>query len=81
MEEISIARTIFLNAGLQEAIKRGAPAYTYNNKNIVGIAAFKGHLGIWFHQGSFLSDPNKVFVAGSETTNLSSIHILNSYRL
>lgn len=53
-------RNIALECGLEEAIKWGMPHYCKDNKNIVGIGAFKNHIGLWFHQGSFLKDPKKV---------------------
>jgi uncharacterized protein YdeI (YjbR/CyaY-like superfamily) len=49
-------RTVFLNSGLKEEIKWGAPTYTLDGKLIAGMAAFKNHYGIWFFQGVFLKD-------------------------
>jgi len=47
---------------LEEHIKWGAPCYTSNGKNIVGLAAFKNHCAIWFHQGSLLEDPENILI-------------------
>ncbi|MBT8321646.1 MAG: YdeI/OmpD-associated family protein, partial [Eudoraea sp.] len=33
------------------------PVYSINNKNVLGIMAFKNHFGIWFFNGVFLTDP------------------------
>ncbi|MBT8384363.1 MAG: DUF1801 domain-containing protein, partial [Bacteroidia bacterium] len=44
-------RDIILSTGLIETIKWGMPTYTLQNKNIVGMSAFKSHCGIWFFQG------------------------------
>ena len=41
---------------LDETIKWGAPVYTLNQKNIVGIGAFKSYVGLWFFQGALLKD-------------------------
>ncbi|ARN77594.1 hypothetical protein BST97_06080 [Nonlabens spongiae] len=41
----------------EEHIKWGAPCFTYNGTNLVGLAGFKNHCAIWFHKGSLLSDP------------------------
>ena len=48
---------------LQEAIKWGAPTYTVNSKNLLGLGAFKQYVGLWFHQGEFVKDEQTVFVA------------------
>jgi len=42
------------------------PTYTLNNKNVVGIGAFKAHCGIWFFQGALLNDPLKVLQNAQE---------------
>ena len=55
-------RNILLETELTETIKWGMPVYTINGKNVVGIGAFKSYVGMWFFQGSFLSDPKKVLI-------------------
>ena len=50
-------REIILKTELEEQLKWGAPVYTINNKNVLGIMAFKNHFGIWFFNGVFLNDP------------------------
>ena len=51
---------------LDETIKWGAPCYTHNGKNIVGLAAFKAYVGLWFHQGALLADPDGVLIDASD---------------
>lgn len=51
---------------LHENIKWGAPVYTLNNKNIVGIGAFKTYVGLWFYQGVFLKDADKKLINAQE---------------
>ena len=65
-EELFLIRSIFLTTELVEEIKWGAPAYTYNKKIVAGFMGFKNHIGIWFHQGVFLSDPAKILVNAQE---------------
>lgn len=60
--ELELLRSILLDTELSETVKWGAPAYTFNKKNVVGLAAFKSYVGIWFHQGVFLSDEAKVLM-------------------
>jgi len=64
--ELTVLRNIFLSAGLDETMKWGTPTYTYNGKNIVGIAGFKSHFAVWFHNGYFLKDPHGVLVNAQE---------------
>ncbi len=51
---------------LEETIKWGAPTYTFNGKNIVGLGAFKSYVGIWFFQGVFLKDESNVLMNAQE---------------
>lgn len=65
-EELSILRAIINSTELIEEVKWGAPAYTLNKKIVLGIGAFKNHMGIWFHQGVFLKDVQKKLVNAQE---------------
>lgn len=55
-------REILLSTELEETIKWGAPVYSLNGKNVVGMGAFKSYVGLWFFQGTFLKDAKKVLV-------------------
>jgi len=57
-----LLRDILLDTQLTETIKWGVPVYTYEEKNIVGLAAFKSYTGLWFFQGALLSDKKKKLV-------------------
>lgn len=59
-DALTTLRTIFHKTELQEAIKWGSPTYTLNGKIVAGIAGFKNHYAIWFHQGVFLKDTHNV---------------------
>ena len=59
-------RALLLECNLEENIKWGAPVYSYNGKNIVGIGAFKSYAGLWFFQGALLKDKSKVLVNAQE---------------
>lgn len=59
-------RSNLLSAGLEETIKWGAPAYTFAGANIVGLVAFKDFVCLWFYQGVFLKDQEKVFYNAQE---------------
>jgi uncharacterized protein YdeI (YjbR/CyaY-like superfamily) len=61
-DELLALRRILLSTALKETIKWGMPCYTHDGKNIVGMAGFKSYFGLWFHQGVFLSDPQKALI-------------------
>lgn len=63
---LEAARRILLDAGLDETVKWGAPAYTLDGRVVVGLGGFKNHCALWFHQGVHLSDPAKKLVNAGE---------------
>ena len=65
-EELKKLRKIMLSTPMEETVKWGAPCYVVNGINVVGIAAFKAYVGLWFHQGSMLSDPHGVLMNAQE---------------
>ncbi|MFT5527506.1 MAG: hypothetical protein ACI9G1_005448 [Pirellulaceae bacterium] len=67
-DELRQLRKILTATGLDEEVKWGAPCYTYNGKNIVGMGSFKSYCGLWFFQGALLSDPHKVLINAQEGT-------------
>lgn len=60
-EQLLTSREILNSFPLVETIKWGAPCYTYNGTNLIGLAGFKNHCAIWFHKGSLLQDNQEVF--------------------
>lgn len=66
--ELKKLRAILSATELAEEIKWGAPCYTYDGKNVVGMAAFKSYFGLWFHQGALLEDDQKVLINAQEGT-------------
>ncbi len=63
---LEILRELMLSTDLQETVKWGMPTYTINNKNVIGISAFKHHFGIWFFNGVFLTDPHQILYNAQE---------------
>jgi len=59
-------REILQKTTLTEEVKWGAPCYTWNGKNVVGIAGFKSYFGLWFHQGALLNDDAGVLINAQE---------------
>ena len=64
--ELNALRKAVLATGLDEEIKWGAPCYTLDGKNIVGVGAFKSYFGLWFHQGALLRDERHVLMNAQE---------------
>ncbi len=60
--QLHALRAQLLQQGLQETIKWGAPTYTLDGQNLIGLAAFKHHAAVWFHQGALLEDPAGVLI-------------------
>jgi uncharacterized protein YdeI (YjbR/CyaY-like superfamily) len=71
---IAQLRAIALKTQLVETLKWGSTVYTIDNKNILGIMAFKNHFGIWFFNGVFLSDPKGVLENAQEGKTKSMRH-------
>ena len=65
---INILRDIARKTELVETVKWGGPVYTIDKKNVMMIAAFKNHFGLWFFNGVFLSDPKGVLESAQERT-------------
>lgn len=65
-QSLVVLREIMLETELEETVKWGSPVYTVEQKNVVGLAAFKTHVGLWFYQGVFLSDPNQKLINAQE---------------
>ena len=59
-------RTVVAESELKETVKWGAPCYTFQGKNLIGLAAFKDFVSIWFHQGALLRDECGVLVNAHE---------------
>ncbi len=70
-EELEALKTIISKTPLVETIKWGAPVYTYNNKNVLGVMGFKNFFTLWFYKGFFLKDEAGVLVNAQEGTTKS----------
>lgn len=67
-QEQQALRKVLLQTELEETIKWGAPCYTVDGKNLVGVGGFKNFFTLWFFQGALLEDPKKVLVNAQEGT-------------
>jgi len=65
-DALILLRDILLSTGCAETVKWGGPVYTFDRKNVVGMAGFKSYVGIWFFQGALLKDEQKKLINASE---------------
>jgi len=65
-KQLKQLRGVLQQTELKEEVKWGAPAYTLNGKILMGLGAFKNHMGLWFHQGVFLKDTHQKLVNAQE---------------
>ena len=59
---LMVLRDLLKWSELTETIKWGAPCYSLNGKNVVGLGVFKEHVAIWFFQGALLKDEGNVLI-------------------
>lgn len=64
--ELETLRALLLSTQLTEHIKWNAPVYSLNNKNVVGLGAFKNHFCLWFFNGVFLKDKANILYNAQE---------------
>ncbi len=69
-EELKKLREIALNSGLTEELKWSQPCYTFEEKNILLVTAFKEYATISFFKGALMKDPQKLLIA--QTENMQS---------
>ncbi|MFY8181615.1 MAG: YdeI/OmpD-associated family protein [Flavobacterium sp.] len=65
-DEIETIKSILNKTELIETTKWGGIVYTINNKNVIGIGAFKNYFALWFYNGVFLKDELNVLVNANE---------------
>ena len=63
---LNALRTTLNDTELNECVKWGAPVYTIEGKNVIGLSAFKNHLALWFFNGVFLEDKEQKLINAQE---------------
>lgn len=64
--QLEALRAILQRTELEEGVKWGIPIYMLKGKNVVGIAAFKSYVGLWFYNGVYLKDEAKKLINAQE---------------
>lgn len=71
IQELISLRKIILKCGLTETLKWKVPCYTYNNKNVLLLSAFKYYCSVTFVKGVLLEDSYNVLIQQTENVQSS----------
>jgi uncharacterized protein YdeI (YjbR/CyaY-like superfamily) len=71
--ELKVLRKIVLDCGLTEELKWSVPVYTYNQKNIAIVSAFKEYCSLSFFKGSLLQDSEGILYKQGESSQSARI--------
>ncbi|MCB0509481.1 MAG: YdeI/OmpD-associated family protein [Chitinophagales bacterium] len=72
-KEIELLREIALKSGLKEELKWSIPCYTYKQKNVLMLAAFKEFCSLSFFKGALLKDDKKLLEKAGENTQAARL--------
>ncbi len=67
-DELKQLRRIVLDCGLTEERKWGVACYTYQNKNLVLLSAYKAYASLAFFKGALLKDEQNILVRPGENS-------------
>ncbi|MES2589305.1 MAG: YdeI/OmpD-associated family protein [Bacteroidota bacterium] len=73
-QELEKLRMLVLECGLNEESKWGVPTYSFQNKNILIVAALKDYATISFFKGALLQDEEQILF--QQTENMQSARLL-----
>lgn len=66
ISELELLHNVILKTGLVPEKKWGGTVFTYQGKNIVSYGGFKEYFCLWFFNGVFLVDNEKVLINAQE---------------
>ena len=66
--QLGALRKVLNESGLEETLKWQAPTYTLDGKIVASLAGFKQHCALWFHNGVYLKDTDKLLVNAQQGT-------------
>lgn len=72
-EELEQLRRIILGCGLSEEMKWGVPCYTFENRNIMIMSAFKEYCALSFFKGALLQDAHGILDKPGENTQAARL--------
>lgn len=65
-EAEEIMQQLIVKMPLTKEFKWGTYIYTHKRKNVIGWGGFKNFFSLWFYNGVFLEDKDKVLISASE---------------
>lgn len=68
IEELEMLRQIVLDCGLTEELKWGVPCYTFEQKNVLIISAFREYCSLSFFKGALLEDTHHLLEKQGESS-------------
>ncbi len=71
--ELKKLRKLVLSCGLTEELKWGVPCYTYQQHNVLIVAAFKEYCSVSFFKGVLLPDPHALLQTPGENSQASRL--------
>jgi len=72
-QELALLRRIVLDCGLIEEVKWGVPVYTWQNRNILLLGAFKASCTLSFFKGVLLEDADRILCLPGESTQSAKL--------
>ena len=79
-EELARLRMLLLHCGLTEELKWGVPCYTFQQHNVIILAAFKEYCALSFFKGALLQDTHSLLEKPGEHTQSGRIIKFTSAR-
>ncbi len=73
-DELQKLRTIILDSPLTEEVKWRVPCYTFHEKNVIFIGAFKESCVLSFVKGVLLKDARRILI--QQTENSQSVRVI-----
>lgn len=64
--ELKLLKSIIQKTPLEKTIKWGAEVYVWNGRNVLSFGGFKNYFALWFYNGVFLQDKDKLLVSAQE---------------
>ncbi|HRZ42875.1 MAG TPA: YdeI/OmpD-associated family protein [Bacteroidales bacterium] len=64
--ELMLLRSIIQKTPLFRTIKWGAEVFTWNGRNVLSYGGFRNYFALWFYNGVFLTDKDKLLVSAQE---------------
>ena len=72
-KELALLRKIARESGLQEVVKWGAACYTFEQRNVIMVGAFKQYCVMSFFKGALLHDPDNLLQKAGEQSQSTRV--------